>query len=152
MQIHAGRMLAIATVFAIAAFCTGGGVTASAQYTYDNYYAPTPPQGPPLPGASSQFITVDTFITPEVYGRIDQAISDNNRCYLPAKFGDEMFVADSEFVGHGANRLLMRLPQKLVERPANPLPSVASSLRSGHPTEEKLLQRSEFGFRVGSVQ
>jgi len=87
MQIHAGRMLAIATVFAIAAFCTGGGVTASAQYTYDNYYAPTPPQGPPLPGASSQFITVDTFITPEVYGRIDQAISDNNRCYLPAKFG-----------------------------------------------------------------
>jgi hypothetical protein len=86
MQIQRSRMLAIATVFAIAAVWTGGGVTASAQYNYDNYYPPTPSQGPPLASGNTS-ITIDTFITPEVFGRIDQAISDNNSCYGLAKSG-----------------------------------------------------------------
>ena len=47
MQTYSSRMLAIATVFAVVALCTGGGMTANAQYTPDNYYPPTPPQGAP---------------------------------------------------------------------------------------------------------
>ncbi len=80
------HMFAIASVFAIAGFLTGGGVTANAQYTYDNYYPPTPSQGPPL-ASGTTFFTVDTFITPEVYGRIDRSIRDNNHCYNAVKSG-----------------------------------------------------------------
>jgi len=87
MHIHRSRIFALVTVFAIAAVCTGGGITARAQYNYDNYYPPTPPQGPPLASTAAQFIGIETFITPEVYGRIDQAISDNNRCYNAVKSG-----------------------------------------------------------------
>ena len=87
MQIRSSRVFAIVTVLALAAVWTGGGITARAQYIYDNYYPPTPTQGPPAPSSSAAFLTVDTFLTPEVYGRIDQAISDNNRCYLPTKMG-----------------------------------------------------------------
>ena len=93
MQVYAIRVLKIATVLAIAAVWTGGGITASAQYTYDNYYPPTPPQGPPA-ASGNTFITVDTFITPEVYGRIDRAIHDNNRCYPLVKSGAASCFSD----------------------------------------------------------
>jgi len=88
MQVCSSRVFAIVTALALASVWTGGGTTASAQYIYDNYYPPTPTQGPPVPSSNVStlpFLTVDTFLTPEVYGRIDQAISDNNRCYLPVK-------------------------------------------------------------------
>jgi hypothetical protein len=87
MQIRSSRLFAVLTVFALAAVWTGGGITASAQYIYDNYYPPTPPQGPPAPSAGFQSLGIDLVITPEVHKRIDQAISDNNLCYLPAKSG-----------------------------------------------------------------
>src|SRR5207249_6231731 len=86
MQSHRNRMFAIATVFAIAAVWTGGGVTANAQYISDNYYPATPSQGPLLASGNTYF-TVDAFITPEVYGRIDRAIRDNNRCYNSIRSG-----------------------------------------------------------------
>ncbi|HYR86140.1 MAG TPA: hypothetical protein VE422_18785 [Terriglobia bacterium] len=86
MQNQVIRRLAIAAVFVIIAVLTGGAVTANAQYNYDNYYPPTPPQGPPAASGNTS-ITIDSFITPEVFGRIDQAISDNNSCYSRVKSG-----------------------------------------------------------------
>ncbi len=99
MQAYGSRISAIATVLAIVALCAGGGMTVNAQYIYDNYYPPTPPQGPPLAGPGSKEITIDSLITHHVdengihdgvYDRIDRAVRDNNRCYFAAScFSDE---------------------------------------------------------------
>jgi hypothetical protein len=93
MQRPGSRILAIATVFAIAVICTGGGITANAQFVRDNYYPPTPSQGP-LTASGNSFITIDTFITPEIYNRIDRAIHDNNRCYSLVKAGAAQCLSD----------------------------------------------------------